>query len=157
MRLITTLKKRGNSSHFIPIDAPKAQQIIRTFGKRVLCVINDTTAIHSAIQKNKHIGYFIMIGKSTKAKINVKSGEAIVLHIEKDESKYQAEVPEVLEEFFAIDEEALAYFDALTSGKQRTIIHYISNAKRVETQINRTLKIIENLKFGITDLKELMQ
>ncbi len=142
--------------HFVPIPEAQGKEIIEKYGKRVICEINGGV-VHCAIQKNKDIGYFIMVGKSTKEKIKVDYKEELQLLIKKDDSKYKAEISEELWEVLKTDIEAKEYFEALTPGKKRTIIHRINKAKQSDTRINRALKIAENLKMGITDLKELLR
>lgn len=124
MKIMTKLVKTGYNSHYIPIPIDVAQKALDQFGKRVLCTVNENSQIHCAIQRHKDIGYYITVGKNTKAKIDVES-ETI--------------------------------FSQLTPGFQRSIIHYVDAARRIETRIDRALKILNRLKMGIRDRKELFR
>lgn len=157
IKVVTRLEKSRNNTHYIPIPEEIASPILDTFGKRVLCMVNGHAKLHCAIMKHRDIGYYITVGKATKAKIKANHGDELCLEITKDESEYQAELPEELKEVLLTDEEGLHRFENLTPGKKRSIIHYVNSAKQMDTRINRALKILENLKMGMTDLKELMR
>ena len=155
MKIKTTLKKSANSSHFIPLQEEVAKSILDKIGKRVLCIVNGKGRIHCAIQRSNSIGYYITVGKATKKKIMAEAGDSLVLEIRKDESAYQAAVPEELSAVLETDEAAIVAFEKLTPGKKRSIIHYISTAKQSDTRINRALKIVDYLKMGVTDLRQM--
>ena len=142
--------------YYIPISEANGDVIIELYGKRVICMVNGNK-IHCAVQKRKEVGYYIAVGKATREKIKADYKDPLQIEVRKDDSKYQMEVPEELEEVLETDLEAKAHFEALTPGKQRSIIHHIGKAKHSNTRINRALKLAENLKMGLTDLKELMR
>lgn len=154
MKLTTTLKKSG-SSHFIPLSEENALAIMEKFGKRVLCKINGNS-IHCALLNSKKRGYYIMVGKSTLQKIKAKEGDRLKMEIEKDESTYQAALPEELEVVLHTDPDGMVFFQKLTPGKQRSLIHMVGKAKQSDTRINRAIRILEKLKMGYTDLKDLL-
>lgn len=156
MKLETQLVKTPYG-HYIPIPEKIAARALDKLGKRVLCIIKGKEELHCAIQKNSRIGYYISVGKNTKAKIKLDSDEIFGMEILEDKSKYQLEVPIEFKEVLNTDEEGLALFEKLTDGAKRSLIHYILSAKREETRINRSLKILENLKLGITKPMELIR
>ena len=154
MTIQTYLEKAGHSMHLIPIGTEEGAYILSNFGKRIVCWENGNK-IHCALQRSKNVGYYIAVGKSTREKIQANYQDKLEVIIEKDESEYKMEVPEEFLEVLATDPEAKEYFEQLTEGKQRSLIHLIAKAKHSNTRINRALKIAEKLKWGITDLKEL--
>ncbi|MFK7810525.1 MAG: YdeI/OmpD-associated family protein [Saprospiraceae bacterium] len=153
MILKSALAKPSGHSHYIPIPDQVATKILEEFGKRVYCVINGKMSLHCAILFSKNRGYYIMVGKATMKKILVRPNEPFELEIKKDNSPYQAEVPEELTVVLETDELAAKAFDALTPGRQRTIIYHIGKAKHSETRITRALKITDFLKIGVSDLR----
>jgi len=155
MKIISTLKKSGMGSFHLPIKEKDAKSILNKFGKRVICKINNNQ-IHCAILNSKAIGQYIMISKAVRKKLKLNLNEKIQFEIEADESKYQIEMSEELEEVLKTDVIAEKRFHQLTPGKQRSLIHYINKAKHIDTRINRALKISENLKMGKKELKELL-
>lgn len=156
MKLICNLEKAEYNMFIIPIPDQEGEQLYTKFGKRILCIVNGNKA-HSALQQRKDLGYYIMVGKGTKEKLQIEYGETFELKIQKDNSEYKAEMPEELEEVLNTDAEGLLLFESLTPGKKRSIIHVVGNAKQSTTRINRAIKIIDRLKMGIKDLKELIR
>lgn len=146
-QLQSELKQIQNSHHIIPIPEDIGSAIHAQLGKRVICEVNGKN-IHCAVQKNQYLGYFIGVGKGTQKKIGAESGEELALIIRKDDTPYQMEMPEVLYEVLHTDPEGLKAFENLTDGKKRSIMHQINSAKSIDTQINRSLKIVEQLKMG---------
>ncbi len=156
MKLTTTLEKSGNSTHYIPIPEKIGEEIITRLGKRVICKVNGNK-IHCAILKSQKLGTYIMVGKSTKEKIKANYKEELNLEILKDTTEYQIEIGEAFQEVLNTDEEGKIRFKALTDGKKRSLIHQVNRAKNIDTRINRALKILEKLKMGFTDLKDLIR
>lgn len=155
MVIKTYLKQVGQNMYLIPIPEKMGIEIHEKFGKRVICIVNGNK-IHCAVQKSKAHGYYIGAGKDTRKKIQVHPSDEFELTILEDNTKYQLEVPEELSEVLETDPEASERFEALTDGKKRSLIHHVGKAKQSITRIDRALKIAENLKFGFTDLKELI-
>jgi len=154
VKLKTRLEKSGGSMHYIPIPDEIGEEIIRRFGRRVICKVNGNQ-IHCAILKRQSIGTYIMAGKSTREKIKANYKDELNLEILEDTTEFQMEVGEVFQEVLDTDEEGKIRFKELTDGKKRSLIHQVNKAKNIDTQINRALKILENLKMGFTDLKDL--
>lgn len=157
MKITSKLEKSTYNMHRIPINLEDGHTILEKFGKRFICTVNKGISIHCALMNSKDTGFYIMIGKSTKVKIKVKLGEQLNLHIKKDSTKHQAVVSIELKEVLATDQEGQLFFNKLTPGKQRSLIHYVNKAKQSDTRIDRALRIVENLKLGITDLKLLLK
>jgi len=150
------LSKTANNQHYIPIEEALAVQAIQAFGKRVLCQINGKE-LHCAIHRSSQLGYYLMIGKKTKKQLALEMWDELEIVLQQDESDYQMAMPEVLLEVLATDPEGMEKFEGLTDGKKRSIMHLINSAKRVDTQINRALKIVENLKRGITSPRDFLK
>jgi len=131
----SSLVNSSGSSHHIPLPEQKAKAILEKMGKRVLCTVNGNVSIHCAILRSSAFGYYIMVGKATKKKIMVEANESLKLKIEKDNTTYQAEMPEELAAVLETDEEAATIFDKLTSGKKRSIIYFIAKVKKSDINV----------------------
>jgi uncharacterized protein YdeI (YjbR/CyaY-like superfamily) len=79
-------------------------------------------------------------------KLGVKVGDTIEVSLQKDESKYGAEMPDELAEILKLDEEGFRRFENLVPGKSRYIIQYLLKIKSPQLRIEKALRIIENLK-----------
>lgn len=55
-------------------------------------------------------------------------------------------MPEELEALLEQDLNGARLFEALSAGKQRYIIHYVSGVKSSQKKIDRAIKLINNLK-----------
>ena len=56
------------------------------------------------------------------------------------------DVPEEFEAALAMDDAARQRFEALTPGMQRSLVMYISTARRSETRITRSLEMARKLR-----------
>jgi CRISPR/Cas system-associated exonuclease Cas4 (RecB family) len=135
----------------------EALQLKEKLGKRVIYIINKKHQFHGAIQFSKKQGHFIHFSKARIKSIGLAPNELIHVEIKKDNSTYQFAICEEFTAVFETDELAQAKFDKLSDGKKRGLIHYVNSAKRVETRINRALKLAENLKLNITDPRQLIK
>lgn len=153
----TTKVDRVGSMHYIPIPEAIAKAALEQFGKRVVCIVNEDVSIHSAIQRSKAYGYYIMTGKATLKEIKAQYEDILEIEFSQDETEYQVNLSEEFEEVFLTDPEGKMLFDQLSDGSKRGLIHYVNKAKRTDTRIDRALRIIHNLKMGFTSNKELIQ
>lgn len=56
------------------------------------------------------------------------------------------DVPEELEALLAQDEKAKEVWDQFTMGYQRSLIHYITSVKNVDSRIKRSIELLEKAK-----------
>jgi CRISPR/Cas system-associated exonuclease Cas4 (RecB family) len=135
----------------------EATQLKEKFGKRVIYIINKKHQFHGAIQFSKKLGHYIHFSKARIKSIGLIPNELIHVEVKKDSSTYQFAICEEFKAVFETDELAQAKFGKLSDGKKRGLIHYVNSAKRVETRINRALKLADNLKLNITDPRQLIK
>lgn len=98
-----------------------------------------------AIQSSKTHGKFLTVSadflKSTKAKIE----EPIPVSFELV-SADELEIPEEFLIALEQDTEALEKFNLLTTGMKRSLSHYVSSAKQIDTRIKRSLELVGKIK-----------
>lgn len=58
------------------------------------------------------------------------------------------DVPEELDAVLALDDQARKAWDELTTGYQRSLIHYITSVKNVDSRIKRSLELLDRAKRG---------
>lgn len=104
-------------------------------------------------------GYYIVINKENRKKLNIDDQSTLSVDLEKDESKYGMGVPDFFEELCYQDPEADKHFHNLTKGKQRSLLHVIGKLKSEEKQLEKALIIFDYLKKsdGELDFKALNQ
>lgn len=156
MQNTTTIQKNG-SSCYIYLDNELALSFLDKGHKRVICTIDKSFEIHCAILRSNQLGYYIMLGKKTLKAGNLNAGQEIQFELKVDNTKYQSLIPDTLKEVLDSDFEAHEKFHKLSPGKQRSIIYLVTGVKSTDTQIERALKIMENIKIGITNNRDLLK
>ncbi len=121
-----------------------AENFVEGKDRRVLCTINGMETIHCALMPSPQ-GFFILINSALKRKLKLSLGDRANLEIEKDESKYGMSVSEEFEAVVIEDEEVAHYFEQLTPGKQRNLIHLVNQVKNPDIRINRAMAIVKHL------------
>ncbi|MEO1434178.1 MAG: YdeI/OmpD-associated family protein [Bacteroidota bacterium] len=134
--------------HFLVISAEEAAPFLIEKDRRVIVRVKDQLQLHVQLKKLKTGGYGVYLNKATCKKLDIRDGDLIPVTIRVDDTKYKAPMPETLLEVLESDPEAYHIFENLTPGKQRNIIFMVAKAKRLETQIDRALLIMEKLKLG---------
>lgn len=152
----TTLKH--NYHFYIDLPEEDAEYFLSAGEKRILVKVNDGLLVmHSQISKTKNGQYLIGIGRGKIKPTGLVAGDTIQVSLQKDDSKYQYEVPEEFQAVMDTDPEALELFDSLTPGRQRSLLVIAGGVKSTDKRIERALKIAENLKRGITDPKVILK
>ncbi|MEM7549372.1 MAG: YdeI/OmpD-associated family protein [Bacteroidota bacterium] len=142
--------------YHIVIPSDIAKQFIEGDNRRVVCHINDSLSTQSALMPIKGY-YMILINKQVRDKLGLRLGSTVQIKLEKDKSKYGLPMPESFETLLAQDDEGRTYFEALTMGKQRALIHLVGKVKNIDSQLNKGLAIMDHLKEsnGKLDFKRL--
>lgn len=142
--------------HHIIVPDENYQHFAKT-DKRVICKINDLVEFHCALMPKGDGQYFINLNKEIRKKLGVNIGEKVTVNLRKDESEYGMPMPEELQGLLLIDDEGNHYFQQLTKGKQRTLIHLVGKMKHTDTRLKKAVVIVDYLKEveGKLDFKEL--
>ena len=152
-----TIQLGGGNMAYIIIPDQAANRMIQAGHKRVICKIDQSFEFHCAIQRMRGEIYYIGMGKKILKKGNLVPGQEIEVELLPDLTKYQSEMPEELDEVLKSDFEGFEKFHQLTPGKQRTIIYLVTGVKSPDKRIERALKIIDNIKMGIINTRDLLK
>jgi len=127
--------------------------------KRVIVSINNHPHIHSGFMPAGDGVYFIMLSKDIMKKHKLALGEKVTVSIQKDESKYGMPISEEMEELLYQDPEGAEFFEQLTPGKIRSLLHYVNKMKSSDKRIEKSIIILSHLKAnnGTLDWKMLNQ
>ncbi len=142
---------------FIPITEEQAKHFLNQKIKRLMVTINKDLKLHRAIQRSNEFGYYIMTGKGLLKEAGLEIGQTVEVKLEKDTTELKSLIPEALDAVLKSDFEAFEAFEKLRPGKKRTIIYLVTGVKSEQKQVERALKIMENIKIGITDPKLLLK
>ncbi len=151
----TIIKRFDTGMHYVLIPENKALEFLDNNQKRIIARINKSTKIHCAIMHSKEKGYFFYIGNKILKQLKLKEADTISIEISIDNSEMKFEFPEELKEVLNTDIEAKAIFDGLTDGNKRSLIYLVIKVKSSDKRIEKSLKIAEHLKNGITSARKI--
>jgi len=156
--IITKLKKFNSPlwGYHFPIPDQIASMYIDGNNRRVIAQINGQHKMQCALMPGKE-GYFILINKDLVDKMKINLDDEVSITLEKDHSEFGHEVPESFQALLEQDDEGQKYFDALTPGKQRSLIYIVGKVKNIDSQLNKGMAILDHLKAaqGQLDFKQL--
>lgn len=142
-------------AHF-KIKEECALPFIQGKDRRIICTINKQLTVHCALMPHPE-GWYIMMNKANIKKLRIREGDEVSLVMSKDTSKYGMPMPEEFDSCLKEDPLALDYFEKLTPGRKRNLIHLVRKIKSSNIRINRSLAILEHLhrEDGKLDFKKL--
>ena len=88
----------------------------------------------------------ILLSRQTLRDLKATAGDTVTVVCQPDEAPDEVALPEELLEVFNQDEEAAARFAALTPGRRRSLVHYVSSAKGLDTRVNRAVDLARKLR-----------
>lgn len=114
---------------------------------RLLCSVNGHKPFQcGTVSLGEGKGYITLSNKRMK-EFGVEKGERVQVKLDPDKSKYGMEVPVELSTLLKQDPEGMERFKKLSAGKQRYIIFYVAQVKSSQLRIDRSIKLITNLKL----------
>ncbi|MEQ8909791.1 MAG: YdeI/OmpD-associated family protein [Vicingaceae bacterium] len=155
VRLGSTGSKVYDYRFYVPDEL--AEQFIDGKDRRIICTF-DTFKKYCALMPSPE-GYYILADKKLRKNLQLEVGQEIKVTIEKDESKYGMPVAEEFAACLELDPEAQEFFEALSPGKQRSLLHIVGKIKSADIRARRSLAILDHLKrdANLTDYKGLNQ
>jgi hypothetical protein len=142
----------------IPVRTEEVKALLEG-DKRVICTVNGSVRYHAALLGDGMGAYFVLLNKARARKLALRIGDPVVIELEKDNSKYGMDMPEEFEVLLEQDEEGAKYFDKLTPGKKRNLIHIVGSVKSSDIRLRKAVTILNYLKQceAEIDFKELNQ
>ncbi|MGS2763482.1 DUF1905 domain-containing protein [Sinomicrobium sp. M5D2P9] len=136
-------------------DAIAKTLIAKTTDKRVLCTMNGKVKKHCALMPRGDGSYYILINKKELKQLGLHPNEEIHLALEPDTSTYGMPMDDEFRAVLDSDPEGEHFFEALTPGKKRTLLHIVHTVKDGQRKIHRSVIIIDHLKMtgGKIDFK----
>lgn len=134
-----------------------AQAFVKAKHKRLIATYNGTHDAPCAFMPATEKGHWLTINKEVRKKFKLNEGDGIDVILKPDTSKYGMPVAPEMEELMLQDEIATHYFEQLTPGKKRSLLHIIGKPKGSETRLKKAVAIMEYLKAvkGKLDFKEM--
>lgn len=151
---VGTLDSNVYNFHLV-VPAKIYDQLTKDGKKRVLCTVNDNDYFHAGLMPKGDGDYFIMLNKTRMKQFDLGAGQEVDIVLEKDTSKYGMKMPPEFEEVLGTDLKGLEWFEKLTEGKKRNLIHIVASVKNPDIRITKALIILDHLKAnsGTIDFK----
>ena len=131
--------------HLIVVPDEIAEKFIGGKGApRIFCSVEGNTEFPCALNP-RHGRYVIIASKQLIKKSKLKVDVPFQISIRHDPDNGLG-LPEELAEVLIQDEVASRAYEALNDGHKRGLIHYIKQAKSVDSRIKRSLEIMEKMK-----------
>lgn len=148
MKFKTTIGQLKNNVYYehIHIPAEVFKKLTKDGNKRVLCTVNDNEYFHAGLMPRGDGDYFIILNKKRMKAFGLTIGDSVNIKLEKDNSKYGMKMPPEFDEVLGTDEEGLGWFEKLTDGKKRNLIHLVAMVKSTDIRITKSLIILDHLK-----------
>ncbi len=143
-------------SYHLPVSKEITEQFTNGSDRRVVCTINGSVKINSALMPLDG-GSYILVNKRIRKKLGLNEGDKVDVSLEKDSSEYGMPMPESFQVLLDQDEVGSKYFHELTPGKQRSLIYIVGKVKNINSQLNKGMAILEHLAeyHGKLDFKRL--
>ena len=150
MKFKGIVERHQNKVYYNHIKVPQEiyKKITADGSKRVLCYINDQDYFHAGLLPTGDGTNYIILSKPRMKAFKIELGQDISVKLEKDKSKYGMRMPTEFEEVLETDESGSAYFEKLTDGKKRNLIHLVSITKNTDLRITKSLIILDHLKVN---------
>ena len=134
----------GMRQHYLPlpVDVDDAFRAARV--RRVIATLNSHT-VRRAIVNRKTSGRHLVLSRDLMRTLGAVYGDLVEVELVADPEPDHVDLGE-LAAALAADLEAKARFDAFTPGKQRSLAHYVTSAKRPETRAARAEELAHKLR-----------
>ncbi len=154
--MTSKIEKFANGMHYFLVPDDTGISKLKP-DRRILCTLNAQVTFHCSLMPKKEGSFFIYVNKKTLKKLNLANGDQITFELRKDNSEFQFDFPEELQEVLRTDADTHKVFDSLTQGNKRSLLYLVTNVKSTSKKIERSLKIAEKLKQGITSPKLILK
>ncbi|MGB0885347.1 MAG: DUF1905 domain-containing protein [Chitinophagales bacterium] len=148
-----------NNRIFVPIEI--AEKLIASASKknakRVICNIEKIVEYHCALTPDGNGNYYLMINKEHRKVIEKLQKTELEIELINDTSKYGIALPAEMETLLEQDDIGRQFFEKLTPGKQRSILHIVGKPKSEAIRIKKAITALDYLVSvqGKLDFKEL--
>ena len=105
------------------------------------------TPVNLGIQSRKEGFFYVSVSAALRRAAKIKPGDAVVVKFTVADPE-KLDMPEEMEAVLAQDDVAARAWAELTTGIQRSLLHYVNSVKNVDSRIKRALFMAEKIKRG---------
>lgn len=135
----------GMGYHAFEVPSDVADEYARAGIRRVIVRLNGID-FRRAIQRKRDGRRLIMLGQSFLKDADVFREDIIAVRMRPDPEPDAVDLGEEFAEVLAQDDAARARWETFTIGRQRSLAHYVTSAKRSDTRLKRALELAEKIR-----------
>ena len=135
----------GMRYHALPVPDDVAAAFKAAGIRRLIAVINGHTC-KRALQNHADGGSFIIVGGDLLKTCGLKLRSTATVSLSPDPEPDALELPDVFALVLEQDDEARARWNTFPIGRQRSLLHFITSAKKEATQIKRAWELAEKIR-----------
>ena len=143
--------------HHLPVPDFVVDIVKKEWKAKRLIAMLDSSIEHRCALMPAGDYYYILLNKEIRNKLKASSTDQILVTVKPEEAKYGMEVPLEWQELLDQDPETKKYFELLTPGKKRNLLHIMNKVKSDRLRLEKSIIISEHLKRnkGTLDFKQL--
>ncbi len=138
-------QSRGLRFHYLPLPDEVADALEREGVRRVIVDLNGFR-VRRAVMNSVDAGRHLVTGRSVLRDAGARLGDMVHVALWADPDPEAVELPEELEAALAQDPGAAARFETFTPGQRRSLALYVTQAKRTETRVKRSIELAYKLR-----------
>ncbi len=131
--------------HYIPVPTDIAQALEAGGSKRVIATISGISIRRALFGSGENERFFVA-SLDLIRQIGASVGDVVHVDLKSDPDPHKIDLGEEFETVLELDSAAAERFNAMTTGRQRSLAHYVTSAKRIETRIKRALELAHKLR-----------
>ena len=134
----------GSNYHVIPVWEDVAAPLIDAGHRRVIVKIGGSEARRGIV--GPEMGRYLIFGRPLLEEFGLRLGDAVEATIRPDPKPDAIDLTPEFEIVLEQDDEARERWESFTIGKQRSLAHYLTSAKRPETRLKRAVEVAEKMR-----------
>ncbi|GAB5534976.1 MAG: hypothetical protein Rubg2KO_12250 [Rubricoccaceae bacterium] len=134
----------GFRQHYLPLPSDVDDVLRAEKVRRVIATLNGRT-VRRGIQSRKASGRHLALSRDLMRQLEVAYGDLVEIELRADPDPDHVDLGELAAALEA-DPEAKARFDTFTPGKQRSVAHYVTSAKRPATRESRAAELAHKIR-----------
>ena len=144
---VSTLQRSTNrlwGAH-LPVPVTAVRRLSSKGSRRVVCALNGSKTFRCAVLPYSPGRWVVTVNQTLRRSLGLDFGDRVEVSLTPDESRYGHPMPSELAEAIHQDPVARAYFNALTMGRQRTLLYIVNGVKDPLRRAHRATVILRHL------------
>jgi hypothetical protein len=132
--------------HYLKVPKEVIEKGGAMMKKRLICTADKSVTWPCGLVALRGGNAYIIINKKIMKQLGIALGDAVAVSLKKDAGPYGMSMCDELKTLLDQDQEGHRRFQRLPPSKRRYIIYYVAQVKSSQLRIDRSIRLIENLK-----------